>query len=81
LPLLLEIITTEGWLEVMYRAVDARGIDLQPKQNFNQPAAIFFVSFLIIGNIFILNLFVGIVIDKYNRLKDKMNGFLLMTRD
>lgn len=28
LPLLLEIITTEGWLEVMYTAIDARGIDL-----------------------------------------------------
>lgn len=28
LPLLLEIITTEGWLDIMYRAIDARGIDL-----------------------------------------------------
>jgi len=33
------------------------------------------------GNIFILKLFVGIVIDKFNRLKDKLCGFLLMTRD
>lgn len=27
LPLLCEIITTEGWLSVMYKAVDSRGID------------------------------------------------------
>ena len=27
-----------------------------------------------------MNLFVGIVIDKFNRLKEKMSGYLLMTR-
>ena len=39
------------------------------------------MSFIVIGNIFILNLFVGVVIDKFNRLRDKMFGYLLMTRD
>lgn len=41
--------------------------------------SLYFISFIIVGNIFILNLFVGIVIDKFNRLKDKMNGYGLMT--
>ena len=65
----------------MYKGVDSRGIGLQPKENNSAYAAIFFVSFIIIGNIFILNLFVGVVIDKFNRLRDKMFGYLLMTRD
>ena len=43
--------------------------------------SLYFISFIIIGNIFILNLFVGIVIDKFNLLRDKMRGFALMTKD
>ena len=81
IPLLFEIITTEGWLEVMYLATDSRGFDLTPRQDVSKEASIYFISFIIIGNIFLLNLFVGIVIDKFNRLKEQMNGFLLMTRD
>mmetsp|Transcript_35371 Transcript_35371/g.54137 ORF Transcript_35371/g.54137 Transcript_35371/m.54137 type:complete len:153 (+) Transcript_35371:3086-3544(+) len=81
IPVLMEIITTEGWLSVMYSAIDSRGVGLQPKRNHNMFMSIFFISFIIVGNIFILNLFVGIVIDKFNRLKDKMCGYLLMTRD
>lgn len=65
----------------MYVAIDSRGIDLHPKENSTPFAALFFTSFIIIGNIFILNLFVGVVIDKFNHLRDKMYGYLLMTRD
>jgi hypothetical protein len=35
---------------------------------------------MITGNIFVLNLFVGIVIDKFNRLKEKICGYTMMTR-
>lgn len=41
----------------------------------------YFVSFIVIGKIFILNLFVGIVIDNYNRNKEKMKGYSLMSKD
>ena len=78
---LYEIITTEGWLDVMYKGIDTVAIGAQPKYNNNQMLSLYFISFIIIGNIFILNLFVGIVIDKFNRLKDKMCGYALMTRD
>ena len=33
---LFEISTTEGWVDVMYAAVDARGEDLQPKRDFSE---------------------------------------------
>jgi len=81
LSVLYEIITTEGWLDVMYYGIDANGIEVQPKINNNPIFALYFVSFIILGNILILKLFVGIVIDKFNRLKDRMQGYALMTRD
>ena len=78
---LYESITTEGWLDVMYKGIDSVDIGKQPRFNNNRMLSLYFVSFIIIGNIFILNLFVGIVIDKFNRLKDRMCGYALMTRD
>lgn len=80
LLVLQEIITTEGWLDVMYYGIDSTGLDLQPKKNHNLTNSFFFISFIITGNIFVLNLFVGIVIDKFNRLKDKICGYMMMTR-
>jgi hypothetical protein len=76
-----EIITTEGWLDVMYFGIDSTGIDNQPVKNHNLMRSFFFISFIITGNIFVLNLFVGIVIDKFNRLKDKICGYMMMTRN
>jgi len=36
--------------------------------------------FIIIGNMFILNLFVGVVIENFNRMKDKLCGYVMMTQ-
>jgi len=36
---------------------------------------------MIVGNMFILNLFVGVVIENFNRMKDKLSGYILMTPD
>ena len=46
---LFEMMTTEGWLDVMYSGIDARGINLEPKKNNNIYLSLFFIAF--IGNI------------------------------
>ena len=33
--------------------------------------ALYFVAFMIIGSQFIINLFVGVVIDNFNKIKEK----------
>jgi hypothetical protein len=66
---LFEMMTTEGWLNVMYNGIDARGIDLQPKENHNIYFALFFIIFMVIGSMLIFNLFVGVVIDNFNKIK------------
>jgi voltage-gated cation channel len=63
----------------MYNGIDIREVDEQPKKNAAPAMSLYFISFILIGNLFILNLFVGIVIDKFNRLKDRMCGYSLMT--
>ena len=54
----------------MYAGIDSRGPGLMPKKNNNVAFAIYFILFMIVGNIFLLKLFVGIVFEKFNRLKD-----------
>ena len=63
--------TTEGWVEVMNSGVDSRGIGKQPKTNSNTPLISFFIVFMIVGSQFIINLFVGVVIDNFNTIKEK----------
>ena len=65
-----EMMTGEGWLYVMYNGIDHRGPDLEPRRN-NQPTwALYFICFMVIGSMFIINLFVGVVIDNFNKIKE-----------
>jgi len=53
---------------------------MQPKKNNSPLSSLYFISFIIIGHIFLQNLFVGIVIDKFSRIKDRMKGYQTMTQ-
>ena len=73
------MISTEGWLDVMWAAVDSTEIHQVPRRN-NTPAFIFFFSFfMIVGSLFILNLFVGVVINTFDIEKEKLSHNNLMT--
>ncbi|KAJ7374231.1 hypothetical protein OS493_007307 [Desmophyllum pertusum] len=65
------VATFEGWIDVMHNAVDSTEVDQQPQKDSNMIAYIYFVAFIILGSFFVLNLFVGVVIDNFNSLKKK----------
>ncbi|GMH93963.1 hypothetical protein TL16_g12770 [Triparma laevis f. inornata] len=77
--LLFEITTTEGWVDVMYAAVDQMGKDMQHKRDANLGNIAFFLLFMLIGAFFVMELFVGVVIDNFNRLREKKGGNIFMT--
>ena len=68
---LFQVATFEGWMEVMQDAVDQRGVDMQPSREHTFHSYVFFVIFIIAGSFFTLNLFIGVIIDSFNRLKRK----------
>ena len=73
------MMTTEGWLEVMWTAVDTTHINEVPLRD-NKPFFIaFFSVFMVTGSLFILNLFVGVVINTFNIEKEKLSRNALMT--
>ena len=73
------MMTTEGWLDVMWSAVDSTNINQVPQRNNKLEFIAFFSIFMIIGSLFLLNLFVGVVINTFNIEKEKLLRNALMT--
>ena len=67
---LFQMTTTKGWIGVMYSGIDSRGVGLQPQENANVYIVAFFIAFMVMGSQFIINLFVGVVIDNFNTIKE-----------
>lgn len=78
LALLFEMSSTEGWVEVMNAAMDQRGIDMQPVRETNKAWAIFFIFFILICSFFLMELFVGAIVENFSRLRES-RGYGLMT--
>ena len=47
-------------------------VNEQPDDESNLGAYVFFVIFIVLGSFFVLNLFVGVIIDNFNSLKRKV---------
>lgn len=50
-------------------------VDMQPEYENNVVAYCYFVAFIVVGSFFVLNLFVGVIIDNFNTLKQKVSQF------
>lgn len=64
---LFEVSTLEMWPDYMYLAIDSRGPGLAPKRDSRPAAAIFFMVFIFCTTFFIMNLFVGVVIEQFTK--------------
>jgi hypothetical protein len=59
--ILFEIVSLEGWIDVMNAAMGIVGVDTQPQQNYSQWNSVFFIIFNLFGAVIILTLFVRCV--------------------
>mmetsp|Transcript_26260 Transcript_26260/g.19717 ORF Transcript_26260/g.19717 Transcript_26260/m.19717 type:complete len:80 (+) Transcript_26260:1-240(+) len=71
--------TTSGWAQIMYLGASARRIDWTPQQFQNLYWCLFFVLFVIIGAFFMMNLFVGVIIATFQRVKRMYGRNFLLT--
>lgn len=63
----------------MWNGVDTSGIHQEPIRKNNLYWVSFFILFIVVGSLFILNLFVGVVINTFNSEKDKLGKNFLLT--
>jgi voltage-dependent calcium channel L type alpha-1D len=73
---LFQMSTTEGWVTLMYTLTDTTGIDMQPILNSQIQWIYFSIFFMLIGSYLALNIFVGVVIDNFNKMKALVDGNL-----
>ncbi|XP_078799389.1 voltage-dependent T-type calcium channel subunit alpha-1I isoform X1 [Oryzias latipes] len=59
----------DGWVNIMYHGLDAVGIDQQPITNNNPWMLLYFISFLLIVSFFVLNMFVGVVVENFHKCR------------
>ncbi|XP_044859349.1 sodium channel protein type 4 subunit alpha-like isoform X3 [Mauremys mutica] len=71
---LLQVATFKGWMDIMYAAVDSRDVDLQPVYEHHLYMYLYFVCFIMIGSFFMMNLFIGVVINNFNQQRKKLGG-------
>jgi len=68
----------DAWHVSMYRGIDCTGPGLAPVRDYNMSASIFYVFFVLLGSLLVLNLIVGQVVNLYNELTKA--GMSLMTQ-
>ncbi|KAL8610475.1 hypothetical protein ACOMHN_060395 [Nucella lapillus] len=60
----------DGWVQIMYTGLDAVGVDQQPKENYNEWRLLYFISFLLLVGFFVLNMFVGVVVENFHKCRE-----------
>ena len=68
---LYEISTTEGWVDVMYAGIAGVAPFMQPIRGHNGIAIIYFVIFMLFGAFFVMQLFVGVIIERFNAIREE----------
>jgi hypothetical protein len=75
--ILFQIVSQEGWTDVMWKAQSLTGVFQQPQPFASQGNAIFFVIFNLLGAVFVLTLFVSVFMRNYT----EMTGVAFLTSD
>ena len=75
--ILFQIVSQEGWTDVMWSAMSAAGRGLQPQDFRSQGNALFFIVFNLLGAVFVLTLFVSVFMRNYT----EQTGVAFLTTD
>lgn len=75
--ILFQIVSQEGWIDVMWTAQSITGTYTQPADFASQGNAVFFVVFNLLGAVFVLTLFVSVFMRNYT----EQTGVAFLTTD
>jgi hypothetical protein len=76
-----EITSGEMWPDIMYNvaAASAGEEDVPLKPENNQAVALYFCAVIFVCSFIMLNVFIGVVIENFNKMKEQQDGSALMT--
>jgi hypothetical protein len=67
---LYELSSQNDWIVKAHHAMDSVGVDRQPVKEANPVVGMYFLVFILISNFFFLNLFIGVIYEKYKSIKE-----------
>jgi hypothetical protein len=73
------VVTLDDWPTLMYNAMDAVGVGVQPRLNNQIWASLYFIFLILMGAIFWANLLAGVVTDCYSKLPPEDKDMLFIT--
>jgi Ion transport protein len=76
-----ELATLEGWPNTLLKIIDSQGEDLGPKIDNRPYAALLFIAFIFIQTFFVMNLFVSVIVDKFNEEIKRRQGSNTFTEE
>ncbi|XP_051022082.1 sodium channel protein type 7 subunit alpha [Acomys russatus] len=71
---LLQVATFNGWIDIMYSAVDSVDVNMQPSFEHNLYMYIYFIIFIVFGLFLPLCMLIGVIISNFNKQKVKQGG-------
>jgi len=79
---LFQVVTLEGWVEIMVTQIkgcvavagDLTSTHCDGSETFPRIAPLYFVSFIVLGTMIILNLFIGVVVNSMNEMQEELAG-------
>ena len=69
-----EISTLEMWPDMMFSAIDAVGYDKTPREKNFPSISLLYVLYIFVTTFFIMNLFISVIVDKFNEQIKKRQG-------
>lgn len=75
--ILFQIVSQEGWTDVMWSAMNSAGRGMQAVPFASQGNAVFFIIFNLLGSVFVLTLFVSVFMRNYT----EQTGVAFLTAD
>ena len=74
LATLFQVATSEGWMNEMFLAVDAKGKDLQPHRDHNKLWFVYYCIFFFVGNFLVMNMFIAVITETFIDQKNKASN-------
>jgi hypothetical protein len=69
-----EISTLEMWPDNMFNAIDATGENMVMEKDYKVHRSLIFVIYIFFTTFFIMNLFISVIVDKFNEEIKKRQG-------
>ena len=79
---LFEVSTLEMYLDVLYACADSTREYALPSKNYNATMTVlYFILFIILASFFFINVFVSVVIENFEQVKEELDRSAFMTKE